>query len=153
MNSRPPVQLRPAAASDLPGILQLLRARGLPIDGAVEHLDDFIVAADGLDLLGAIGLERYGPIGLLRSLVVAERAASHGMGGDLVRALLVRARASGIEELNLLTTTAEAYFPRFGFSVVPRSELPAALEASAELRGACPASAVAMRLRLDAARG
>ena len=148
MNPRPPAQIRPAAASNLPGILQLLRARGLPIDGAAEHVNDFLVAVDGPDVLGSIGLERYGPVGLLRSLVVAERAASHGLGAQLVQALLVRARASGVEELHLLTTTAETYFPRFGFRVVSRSNLPDALGASAELRGACPASAVAMRLDL-----
>ena len=149
MNSRPAVQLRLAAASDLPGILQLLRARGLPSDGAAEHLDDFIVAADGRDVLGAIGLERYGSIGLLRSLAVEERTAGRGVGTSLVRELLARASRIGIHEVYLLTTTAEDYFPRIGFSVVARSELPAALDASAELRGACPASAVAMRLRLD----
>jgi amino-acid N-acetyltransferase len=33
------------------------------------------------------------------------------------------------------------YFPRFGFRPVDRAALPAALATSAELRGACPASA------------
>jgi amino-acid N-acetyltransferase len=58
------------------------------------------------------------------------------------------ARSGGARELYLLTTTAEGYFPRLGFERIARDELPAALAASEELRGACPASAVTMRLRL-----
>ena len=49
----------------------------------------------------------------------------------------------------LLTTTAEDYFPRFGFEVIDRSEADERLKESAEFRGACPDSAVCMRLSLD----
>jgi len=47
--------------------------------------------------------------------------------------------------LYLLTTTAEEYFPSFGFEKVERSSVPAELNDSAELKGACPASATVMR--------
>jgi amino-acid N-acetyltransferase len=47
----------------------------------------------------------------------------------------------------LLTETADGWFPRFGFRPVPREALPAALSASAELRGACPATARALLRR------
>jgi amino-acid N-acetyltransferase len=63
-----------------------------------------------------------------------------------VQAVLARARALGLRELYLLTTTAAGYFPRFGFETVGREALPPVLSASEELRGACPASAIAMRL-------
>jgi amino-acid N-acetyltransferase len=52
------------------------------------------------------------------------------------------------ESSHLLTTTAERYFPRFGFEVIPRAEADPKLEASEELRGACPSTAVLMRRRL-----
>ncbi len=55
---------------------------------------------------------------------------------DAVRALLASV---------LLTTTAEDWFPRFGFVRIARDAVPAALHASAELRGACPASAAVMQ--------
>lgn len=143
--------LRPATTRDVPTIEQLLRLRELPTEGVRKHQGGFLVAEEAPLLVGCIGLERYGRIGLLRSLAVEERTAGRGVGTSLVRELLARASRIGIHEVYLLTTTAEDYFPRLGFSVVPRSELPAALDASAELRGACPASAVAMRLRLDPA--
>jgi amino-acid N-acetyltransferase len=140
--------LRPATAEDLSSIAHLLTGRALPTAGAREHLGGFVLAAGDSALLGCACVEQYGQVGLLRSVAVAEELAGHGLGGRLVRAALERARAGGLQELYLLTTTAAGYFPRFGFEIVDREALPSALWASAELQGACPASAVAMRLTL-----
>jgi amino-acid N-acetyltransferase len=49
--------------------------------------------------------------------------------------------AAGVS-VALLTETAAVYFSQLGFTLVDRAELPSALEASMELRGACPRSAV-----------
>jgi amino-acid N-acetyltransferase len=68
-----------------------------------------------------------------------------------VRALLVHATARGFRELYLLTTTAEEFFPRFGFERIGREEVPAAVRESVEFRESCPASATVMRLRLGRA--
>ena len=57
------------------------------------------------------------------------------------------AQACGAHDLVLLTSTADAWFPRFGFERISRDAAPASLHASEEFRGACPASAVVMRLR------
>ena len=148
MSVRPSPGIRAATAGDWPAIERLLQDRGLPLEGAREHLDDFLVAQEGPTVVGAIGLERYGANGLLRSLSVSEAAAGRGIGTSLVEALLHRARLVGIDEVYLLTTTAADYFPRFGFERVAGAALPGALSASQELRGACPASAVAMRRTL-----
>ncbi len=96
-------------------------------------------------VLGVAGLERYGNVGLLRSVAVGDNLAGNGLGTALVRALLERAREGGVRDVFLLTTTAPDWFPRFGFTVARREELPEVLNASEELRGACPSSAVAMR--------
>lgn len=146
VHDAPPARsVRPATPGDWPSIERLLLARGLPTDGARAQLGGFVVAEERATVVGCIGVERYGAVGLLRSLAVAEETAGQGVGTALVRALLDSAPRLGLEELYLLTTTAADYFPRFGFSVVDRSALPGVLETSAELRGACPASAVAMR--------
>jgi len=139
-------QVRPATSGDWKSIERLLRERRLPTDGARDHLATFLVATDGPSLLGCAGIEQYGDVGLVRSVAVAETAGGRGVGAELVRALLARARTLGLRELYLLTTTAAGYFPRFGFETVGRETLPSALWASEELRGACPASAIAMRL-------
>ncbi len=92
-------------------------------------------------LIGVAGLERYAGAALLRSVAVA--APGQGVGGALVERLLADGDAAG-QDVYLLTTTAERYFPRFGFAPVPRAEVPAALHASVEFCSACPASATVM---------
>ncbi len=142
--------VRAARAEDWPGIRSLLEARALPVDGAEAHLHEFLVATSGVsdEVIGVAGVERYGDVGLVRSVAVASNVAALGLGSALTRAILDRAREEGLEALYLLTTTAAMWFPRFGFTVVPREQLPAALNESAELRGACPSTAVAMRFPL-----
>ena len=48
----------------------------------------------------------------------------------------------------LLTTTAERFFPKFGFERIERTDVPASLQASIEFRSACPSSAIVMRKAL-----
>ena len=141
--------IRDATPGDLRSVNDLLAASDLPLEGVAEHLTDFIVAEERGTLAGAIGLERYGMAGLLRSAVVAPEIRGSGVGSRLVKRLLDRARASGITELYLLTTTADEYFPRFDFERTTRAHVPDTVKASAEFRGACPDSAVVMRCVLS----
>ena len=146
----PPV-VAPARAGDLADVLALLADAGLPADGVADPFPSgFLVARDPADgaLAGVAGVETHGRVGLLRSVAVRADRRGTGLGQELGRAALALARAEGLAELYLLTTTAEGFFPRLGFQPVARAELPPELEASEELRGACPASAAAMRLRL-----
>ncbi|MDP2873201.1 MAG: GNAT family N-acetyltransferase [Bacillota bacterium] len=94
------------------------------------------------------GLEWHGGEALLRSVAVARALRSHGLGRAVVKAAIARTRDRGTDELFLLTTTAGPYFAELGFEAVERQSLPPALSASAELQGACPATATAMRLKL-----
>ena len=131
---------------------RLLSDASLPLDGLPDDLvgehHDFLVVDSGEAIVGAIGLERYGDAGLLRSAVVAPTLRNSGIGAELVRALLTHARATGLRELVLLTTTAEHWFPRFGFTRISRADVPEAMHASAELQGACPATAAVLRLKV-----
>jgi len=142
--------IRAAERSELHEVLKLLESLNLPGDGVEEHLDEFLVAEEAGRVVGAVGLEVYGSAGLLRSLAVAPSAQSGGLGSRLVEALLERSRDREIETLYLLTTTADRYFPRFGFEAIPRAEVDHRLDASKELQGACPQTAICMRLRLPA---
>ena len=134
-----------ARPEEWPQIEELLRARALPLEGAKEHLSEFLVAVDSGRVLGTAALEVYGPYGLLRSIAVQEQIAGRGLGTQLVRAALARAESLGLRELYLLTTTAAEYFERHGFERISVHDLPSPLSASQELRGACPASATVMR--------
>jgi len=142
------VRVTTAGPEDRAAVERLLTENDLPLEGLNRHWDNFLVARTGQDVVGAIGVERYGSTGLLRSLVVSERGRGQGIGRALVEALFDQCAEQGIGRLYLLTTTAERYFPRFGFEEIARDEVEPAVTASAEFRGACPASAIVMRVDL-----
>lgn len=146
------IALRVARADDLAAIERLLEATGLPTVGVAEILaeraGDFIVADDAArpgELIAVAGLEVCGEEVLLRSVAVRPEVRRRGVGHELVRRLVSKAEARGFRAVHLLTTTAEHYFPRFGFERIVRSEVPEAIARSIELASACPSSAVAMR--------
>jgi amino-acid N-acetyltransferase len=141
-------RVRPAAPADLAVVLAMLDRAGLPTAGVPPSLTGFLVAESGGRLVGMVGLEAYGRAALLRSAVVAADARGVGIGAGLVKGLLDLARAQGIRDVYLLTTTAEAWFPRFGFARIGRDAVPSALHASEEFQGACPDSAVVMHAGL-----
>ena len=138
----------PAGARDLPDILALLEASKLPRAGIDHHVETALVARDAGRLVGCAAVEVYGAAGLLRSVAVAPDRRGTGLGQELTVAALDLARERGVKDVYLLTTTADRFFPRFGFSVISRDQIDPALQRSEELRGACPASAVAMRATL-----
>ena len=137
-------RVRPAAPSDLPAVERLLTASGLPLDGVREALPTFIVAEVGADIVGVAGLEVCCDNALLRSVAVSQDWRSHGLGRALVTRIISDAEARGIHALYLLTTTAERYFPSFGFREISRDAVPADVRDTAEFRDACPASATVM---------
>jgi amino-acid N-acetyltransferase len=107
-----------------------------------------MVARDEGHIVGVAAVESYGDAALLRSVAVAAAARGRGCGRAMIEAALAAAGALGAHEVFLLTTTAEGYFPRFGFERVDRRDVPPPVQASVEFTSACPASAVVMRKRL-----
>ena len=144
------MKIRNAKDTDLGAVEHLLSENDLPVDGVEENFSSFVVADDNGKIVGAVGLEKFGPVALLRSAVVSNEHRGSGIGRKLVEHILERAEKDGIEELFLLTTTAEEYFPRFGFARTTRSAVPAAVKASPEFRGACPDTALVMTRRIAA---
>ncbi|HKG94704.1 MAG TPA: arsenic resistance N-acetyltransferase ArsN2 [Gemmatimonadaceae bacterium] len=141
----PGATLRPARPSDLPAVERLLAAAKLPLDGVAGALPTFVVAEHDDSIVGVAGLEVCCDNALLRSVAVAPEWRSHGLGRALVSRLISDAEARGIHALYLLTTTAERYFPGFGFRQVARDEVPDDVRDTGEFRSACPASATVMR--------
>lgn len=136
--------VRTAAAGDLDGVERLLAASGLPLDGVREALSGFVVAMCGDQLVGVAGLESYGDDALLRSVAVDAGWRSHGVGRALVSRLVSDAESRGVRALYLLTTTADGWFPAFGFHTIARDAVAPAVRESVEFRSACPASATVM---------
>lgn len=144
-------KIRGAAPSDLPRIERLLTSSDLPLAGVKDALPTFLVAEAGTDIVGVAGLEVCCDNALLRSVAVAPEYRSKGVGRALVMQLIGNAESRGLRALYLLTTTAEQYFPSFGFQKISRDAVPADVRETAEFTTACPASATVME-RVLAAR-
>ena len=143
--------IRVATAADRPAVRSLLTAAGLPVDDLdlAAELTFWAARDDAGRPVGAIGLERHGDVGLLRSLVVTPDRRRQGLGRTLVQTLEAHASATGVARLVLLTETAETFFRGLGYAVIDRSTAPSAVAASAEFRTLCPATAVCMTKRLS----
>lgn len=144
------MKIRAARSEDLDAIKALLEGNGPPAtDVTHDLLPDFFVAedADGA-VVGSIGLERFGRNALLRSLAVAKHARNRRLGRNLVAHAEDLARASGVGELWLLTTSAADFFSRADYASVDRGTASAELQASTQFSQLCPASAVCFKKAL-----
>ena len=148
--------LRPAHPDDRRAAEALLRALDLPLAGldACFATSWVAEAGDGASgnglgtLVGLAGVELYPDGALLRSVAVHPDWRGTGLGRTLVTRALASARDAGARDAYLLTTTAEGWFPRFGFAPIGREAVPPSVRQSVEFREACPASAVVMHLAL-----
>lgn len=145
------VRLCGAAEADRPALEALLEASGLPLAGLADAFPHGTVLAwRGGELVGAAALERWGEHGLLRSVAVAEAVRGHHVAEALVADRLAAAKAWGLRDVHLLTTSAQRYFGRFGFVARARAELPPELAGSTQLALPSCSTAVAMSRRLAA---
>jgi N-acetylglutamate synthase-like GNAT family acetyltransferase len=139
-----------ASPACLGEVLTILSRAELPPDGVEEYLDGFLVARNGGgQIIGCIGLERHGKLGLLRSAAVLPEFRGQRIGNKLVRELLNRAANDGFTEVALLTTTAKDYFAgKFGFKETKRTRFQKRLANSPEWNLPRCSSAVLMTLKL-----
>ena len=87
--------------------------------------------------------------GLLRSVAVDPKAQNRGYGSKLVKRLMDVAREESLQELYLLTTTAEGFFEKFGFCTLNRDQTPTSIRSTEEFRSLCSESAVLMAKQLE----
>jgi amino-acid N-acetyltransferase len=145
MNLSPQPTIRRGKVADLAEVLTLLQGAGLPTEDltSAPGLHLWVLCAEE-SLVGVIALERVDAGALLRSLVVEPAHQRRGLGRQLVARLEHDARADGVQQLVLLTETAEAFFRRLGYEAIDRRYVSEDLKQSAEFRTLCPASAVCM---------
>jgi len=138
------MKIEKAKLSDLAGILDLLRKNELPLEGVAENLKNFLVLKEREEMIGCAGLEIYGSAGLLRSVAVRGKNRGQGFGISLTQRMLEFARKKKIKKVYLLTTTAAAFFKKFGFESIEREKVDPAIRQTAEFTHLCPSSAVVM---------
>jgi len=131
-------------------LTELLQSCDLPIsDISPSQSLCFFGCHIDAELVGAVGLEIYGAVALLRSLAVHPHSRNSGIGRALVAYAENAASSLRVESLFLLTTTAAPFFASFGYLPMPRDEAPAAIKATAQFSGLCPASSSFMSKHLS----
>lgn len=135
------ISQRPALA----GAIALLESAQLPTeDLSAAHFEHFFFVGPREMPTALVGVELLGSVALLRSLVVSEPGRSAGVGSELLGCAEAYARNHGVHTIYLLTTTAEKFFERRGFARADRASAPAAIRATREFAGLCPASSAFM---------
>lgn len=130
-------------------IKQLLSVCELPTsDISLSKSLLFFGCRSDAKLVGVIGLEVYGPVALLRSLAVAPSHRNHGLGRSLVEFAEAHAASLGVESLYLLTTTAEVFFSKLGYSLASRENAPSSIRATVQFSDLCPVSSSFMHKHL-----
>ncbi len=129
-------------------ILALLSSEKLPVNDLPERLEHFLVAVEGENVIGTIGLEIYGNDGLLRSLAVEPSFRDKGIAGELIQRLEMTAFSTGLNVIYLLTENAQDYFDKKGYQRMLRSDVPAAVQRSSQFSHLCPQSAIVMMKNL-----
>ncbi len=137
--------IKKACKIDLDNILSLLILVKLPIEGVSNQLENFFISVIDDTLIGCVGLEIYGESGLIRSLAVHPSHQRKGVGKLLIQSILKYAKDKDINQLYLLTTTANDYFIKHGFTIIKRDEVNSEIKESVEFKSVCPLTAVCMK--------
>jgi len=151
--ARGDIKIKGFVQGDEKEIVKLLSQAKLPAqDLTLEKLKHFLVAKgkEG-SVIGAIGVELYQDVGLLRSLVVHPSYRGKGLGKRLTREVESFAQQKSIKTLFLLTTTATEFFPKLGYQVIQRNRAPASIAKTEEFKNICPVSAVCLFKNLEPA--
>jgi N-acetylglutamate synthase-like GNAT family acetyltransferase len=118
-----------------------LRASNLPTDDLDEDGRSFFRFTHQGETVGFGGLEQYGEVALLRSVVVLPPQRGKGYGEVIIRRLLDQAAANGVRTVYLLTESAAPFFEHVGFARVNRATAPVAILHTRQAASLCPDSA------------
>jgi len=89
-----------------------------------ENIRDFFVVRDGDQVVACAALHIFwSDLAEIRAVAVIESKKTHGAGAALIQACLDEARGLGIDTIFCLTYVP-AFFEKFGFAQVDKSELP-----------------------------
>jgi len=138
------VEIREAANAEMAAIYALLEQDGLPTSDIPASNPRFMVLREDGNIVAVGGLQPFGSVALVRSVVVAAGRRGAGLGRVIVEELEKAARAARIDRLILLTQTAGEFFARQGFRAIERRDVPQEVQGSEEFRALCPTSAICM---------
>ena len=126
--------IREAKDDDNLMICNLLRQHDLRPEGVLESGTKYWVAEEGVDLIGAIGLELGQASVLLRSAIVDSHRRGKGIGRQLTEYALDWARLGGYRKAYCFSTDAGGYWVTRGFRACPVEEVVNALPTAPQVK-------------------
>lgn len=139
----------PLAVWERDGLNAALKGAGLPAEDIAAAGPYFWRFSTGEDVpAGFGGLEVHGTDALMRSVVTLPPLRGRGVGQAIVGALEAEAIVMKCRSVFLLTTTAQGFFAKLGYTEIGRSDVPASIRATAQFASLCPDSAAVMVKRL-----
>ena len=112
---------------DLAQIRKLLEEAAMLTEGIEWPPACYLLAFDGDEAVGVVGVEPALDSALIRSLYVRQSHRRGGIGERLVTAARKAAHTRGARQLYLFSTEAGGFFQRIGFEPAAVSDLTAAL--------------------------
>jgi N-acetylglutamate synthase-like GNAT family acetyltransferase/DNA-binding HxlR family transcriptional regulator len=132
-----------ALPEDLSKINTLLKRAQLPEIKEITSNNYYFKAIDQNEqIVGAIGLEIYNQYGLLRSMVVSPGFRNKGIAKRLIEIIEQLAISKHLIDIYLLTNTAQLYFEKKEYRVIPRNDVASEIKESEEFSSICPVSSV-----------
>lgn len=132
-------------------VKELLKSAQLPTsDITPKHMEHFFGAWDEERLEGVVGVEILGSVALLRSFAVVASKQYSGLGSKLLSQAEQYATEKAVKSIYLLTTAAQPYFQKRGYSPLVRESAPASIRNTAEFSTLCPTRSVLMVKQMSA---
>jgi amino-acid N-acetyltransferase len=112
---------------DLSRVRELIAGAGMMTEGIEWPAACYLLAYDGDEAVGVVGVEAKIDAALIRSLYVKASMRRRGIGAALLAAARKAAHTRGATHLYLLTKDAGKYFARLGFEPVDVSRVMSAM--------------------------
>lgn len=138
-----------ADPADKNQIGRLLSKCGLPTLYIHRHLKSFMVARVGKKIVGVIGVEGYGRVGLLRSLCVDQAYRGQGVAKMLNEKILAYAHMRKMDRLYMFTWDAEKFASKLGFHKIDKKRIPKSIRSTWQFRSFSPYSVVCMMKKIS----
>jgi len=137
-----------AKPSDKSQIRRLLSKCELPTLYVHRHLKSFIVAKAGKKIIGVIGVEVYGRVGLLRSLCVGRAYRGQGIAKSLNAKIFDYAQMLKIDRLYMFTWDAEKFASKLGFHKIDKKRIPKSIRSTWQFRSFSPYPVICMTKKI-----
>jgi amino-acid N-acetyltransferase len=148
-NIHGPITYSFATPADKNQMRRLLSKCGLPNLYIHRHLKSFMVAKAAKKIVGVIGVEEYGRVGLLRSLCVAPVYRSQGIAKILNAKILDYAYMRKLSRLYVFTVDAEKFASKLGFHKIDKKRIPKSIRSTWQFRSFTPYPIICMMKKVS----